>query len=371
MTINQKEIIGILDKVQQSIQSGEVPVSEVPMKDLMTLLEATLGSNFWKGIGATAQNCFDNMPGICIQLLDHCRKQEDAQGFVRALEVIKNQYRCIYAVMSKDELDKRTKNYKILAIKMGNAYAALQHWLHRAEQQQVLADTYKEMEEKKGVVYTCILGNNKTLHQPEYINVHWDYICFTDKKEKWGTKEGVWEYRGIALKEGESDAATVYYRYKIKPHEILSEYDYSIWISPQIMIIGELERFCRIYGEGYSLVGFPAYVQDNLYDAVHTTLNADDENIELRRTLFHYREEGFPEHYGLINTNLLFRNHSDEEVSKVMDIWWEEAKRCSQLREFGFSYAAWKQNLKFALCDLFAEWNPYIKNMELDLDIGE
>ncbi len=373
MTINQKEVIGIIDRVQKSVESGEVSVDQIPMNELMNLLEATLGSRFWKGIGATAQNCFDTMPQRCKELLEHCQKQNDAEGIVLALELLKNQYRCIYAILSKDELNSRTRNYKVLSLKIGNAYAALQYWRHKTVHgENTEYYNAKEMEQK-GVVYTCFIGKNGAPHQPEYINVYWDYICFTDKEEKWGTKDGVWEYRKIErIGEAEQKGnAAVYDRYKMKPYEVLPEYDYSIWINPQVQITGELEQFYKIYGRGYAFLGLPAYVHDNLYEVVQTSLNEDDENIELRRTLLHYREEGFPEHFGLINTNLMYRSHKDETLIKVMDTWWQEAKRCKQLKEFGFSYAAWKHQLKFGMCDLFAEYNSYIKNVELDLEVGE
>lgn len=365
MTINQNEIIGILNRVQESIQTGAVPVSEVPMDDLLKLLEATLGGTFWKGIGATAQNCFDNMPQRCENLLRHCQMQNDAQGFVLALELLKTQYQCIYAVLSKEELDKRIKPHKALAVRIGSAYAAVQYWLHQDRRAANASVSDNAVEGKKGVVYTCIRGKNRKPSQPEYINVHWDYICFTDEQDKWNTRDGVWEFRKLDATE------EAYYYYKLMPHKVLGEYDYSIWINPQIQIIGELERFYKIYGQGSTFLGIPAYVQDNLYEALRTNLRADDENIELRRILYQFREEGFPEHFGMINTNLIYRSHRDEVLKNVMDTWWRQAQRCSQLREFGFAYAAWKNRFDFALCDLFAEWNPYIKNVDMDLEIGE
>lgn len=371
MVIKEKEILGIINQVQQSVKEGKVPVESVPMKDLLNLLEATLGGTFWKGIGVTSQEAFDTMPGRYKALLEHCQEKGDSEGFVLALELLKNQYQCTYAILSKEEINRRTKNYKVFILNMGNAIASIQHWMNKARQRGNAVMPISFEKEQRGVVYTCLVGNKRKLYQPEYVNVHLDYICFTDKKEKWGTKEGVWEYRPME-KDGEQESnSSMYYRYKLKSHEVLKEYDYSIWVNAQIQIVGELEQLYNGYGEKSSFLSFPAYVQDDLYEAVHTTLKSDDENIELRRKMLRYREEGFPKHFGLISTNLMYRNHRDEVLRLVMDTWWNESGKCQQLRELGFSYAAWKHGLNYALCDLFAEWNPYIKNVDLDLEVGD
>lgn len=371
MVIKEKEVLEIINQVQKSVQNKEVPVELVPMKDLMNLLEATLGGTFWKRIGVTSQEAFETMPSRYKELLEHCQRNGDAEGFVLVLELMKNQYKCTYATLSKEELHRRTKKYKAFVYNIGNAMASVQYWIHKGKQRSGEIQPISFVREMKGAVYTCLVGNSTTLYQPEYINVHWDYICFTDKKDKWGVKEGIWEYRKMEKIEESESNSSMYYRYKIKPHEILEGYDYSIWVNAQIQIVGEMEQMYKIYGEETSFLAFPAYIQDNLYDAVRTTLSTDDENIELRRKMYRYREEGFPEHFGLISTNVMYRNHRDEVLNKVMDTWWEESEKCQQLREFGFSYAAWKHGLNYSLCDLFAEWNPYVRNVSLELEVGE
>lgn len=371
MVIKEKEILGIINQVQQSVQIGEVPVELVPMDDLMRLIEATLGGNFWKGIGVTSQGAFDTMPHRYKILFEHCKETADSEGFVMALELLKNQYQCTYAMLSKEEINRRTKKYKTIVLNMGSALASVQYWLHQQRKKNVVVQATSLGKEARGVVYTCLVGNNATLYQPEYINVHLDYICFTDREEKWGTSDGIWEYRKMEKGEEQESESSMYYRYKIMPQEILREYDYSIWVNPQVQIVGELEQIYKGYGEGATFLAFPAYVENDLYGAVRTALNTDDENIELRRKLLRYREEGFPEHFGLISTNMMYRDHRDEKLKQVMQMWWRESKECQQLREFGFSYAAWKCNLTYSICDFFAESNPYINNVGLELDISE
>lgn len=370
MIIKEKEIICILNQVQQSLEKELIPIELIPINDLLNLIEATLGGTFWKGIGKTSQETFNTITQRYEILLMHCRENKDKDGIVMVLELLKNHYQCTYAILSKEEMDRRTQKYKNLILSIGGAMASMQYWRHKSFHESESKGVYPICLEKgkKGVIYTCLIGLNTSLYQPEYIDIDLDYICFTDNKEKWGTKNGVWIYHKIEKEDAAEDDFTMYYRYKIRSFSILKEYEFSIWINPQMQITGKLELLYKIYGKDASFLAFPAYVHDNLYEVLHTTLNKDDENIELRKKLLHLREEGFPEHSGLISTNLMYRNHRDETLNQVMNIWWQESERCLQLREFGFNYAAWKCAFNYSLCNLFSEWNSFIKNMALNLE---
>ena len=98
MVIKEKEVLEIINQVQKSVQNKEVPVELVPMKDLMNLLESTLGGTFWKRIGVTSQEAFETMPSRYKELLEHCQRNGDAEGFVLVLELMKNQYKCPYFI---------------------------------------------------------------------------------------------------------------------------------------------------------------------------------------------------------------------------------------------------------------------------------
>jgi hypothetical protein len=101
--------------------------------------------------------------------------------------------------------------------------------------------------------------------QPEEVDAQLDYICFTDNKEKWGTTEGVWQYCAIE-DAGDMEERLLESRYKIMPHELLEDYDYSIWVAPDIKVTGNILRFCEIYGEGRSFLGFSSAKEDCIYE---------------------------------------------------------------------------------------------------------
>lgn len=58
-----------------------------------------------------------------------------------------------------------------------------------------------------------------------------------------------------------------------------------------------------------------------------------------------YMAEGFPKHFGLVQTNIIYRKHNNPEVVALMNLWWSELKNGSHRDQMSFNYAVWK--LKF------------------------
>lgn len=363
----EQRVIDIIRKLRNSVKNSEMSLAKFPIDDVISIIENTLGNSFWKCIGSKPQEAFQIVPQKYKELFTRCIEKNDVESCLALLDLFENQYKCFYMTLGRDEQMHREKNYRIIILNIGHALAKIQYWQHE-ERQKKWEGCNNFFERGKGAVYTCLLGGNEELYQPEYTNVFWDYICFTDKEEKWGTKQGVWEFRRLDNPE-KLNQSLLFHQCKIKPYEILPEYDYSIWIDPQMQIIGELQKFYKYYGKKASFLAFSSYVSDSIYDAVHTSLTEDDANIAYRQKMLQYQTEGFPDHYGLISTSLIIRYHQDEELKAVMEAWWEETLECKSIREFAFNYVAWKRNYLFAISDLFVENNPYIRNMGLDLEV--
>lgn len=361
------KVINVIRKIRKAVEEEKISLDDFPLNDIESLIKNTLGGDLWKAIGSKTQDSFQMVSEKYMVLFRHCIEKKDIQGCLALLELYENQYRCFYTALGSDEQIFREKNYRIVILNIGHAFAKVQYWMHEKRQGGWNGDS-NFFAQGKGVVYTCLLGGNDKLYQPEYRNVYWDYICITDKEELWGTRQGTWECRKPEFHEDEKKSM-LFYKYKIKPYEFLSEYDYSIWIDPQMQIIGELEKFYKIYGKNASFLSFTSYGSDDMYDIYNTSLAEDDDNIAYRLKMHQSRKEGYPEHYGLISSRLMIRNHRDEQLRAVMEEWWKEAAECRSMREFAFNYAAWKKDFKFAVSDLFVENNPYIKSTALDLEV--
>ncbi|MBQ6888597.1 MAG: hypothetical protein IJN54_13915 [Lachnospiraceae bacterium] len=362
----EQKLVDIIHKIQGALERGELEISQFPIEDIINLIESALGENVWRSIGSRPEPAFSLIGQEYRKMLSRCMENRDVEQCIGVLSLLEYQYRCFYTALGRDEQLYREETLRKLVLRMGDAYAEVQCRKLNLRQEDWKGEQ-SLLESGKGVVYTCLVKDEARLPLPEYRNVAWDYICFTNRQDLAGKTAGMWEFRLIREEEQQHKAET-FYKYKVKPWEVLPEYDYSIWIDPQVQIVGPLEQWYKIYGRNASFLGFPAYDKDDIYTSVSTTMTEDDRNIELRWKLLQYRKEGFPEHYGLINTNLMLRSHRDETLNQVMRDWWKEMHECNALLEYAFSYAAWKNELKYALCGLFAENNAYIKNEDIDLE---
>lgn len=417
----EQKVLDIIGKLETALGQGSLKLKDFPLEDILHLIDTTLGGSMWNGIGSRPQGAFSQMVEEYKGGLARCMELDDIGQCIQILKLLACQYRCFYTAMGREEQLYREKTLRELLVRTGNTYAEAQSralqcrqaggkmglarvgkapeknntaqngeaWEenHAVQNGKVpekssgakggemaeesgLAGKRNPVAEGRGVVYTCLVKGEGQLPLPEYRNVFWDYICFTDREDLAGKTAGAWQFR-LLSKEELQHTADSYYKYKVKPYDVLGEYDFSFWVDPQVQITGPLEQLYEIYGEGTSFVCFPAYDKDDLYEALNTTMTDDEENIRRRRKLMQYRKEGFPEHYGLIHTQMMFRSHRDEVLKQVMEDWWREMHECKALIDYGFSYAAWKHGFRYALCGLFAENNLYIKNGDIDLELAE
>ena len=60
-----------------------------------------------------------------------------------------------------------------------------------------------------------------------------------------------------------------------------------------------------------------------------------------------YRKEGFPEDYGLLQSNIMIRKHNESNCIKFMEEWFNEVKNGSHRDQLSFNYVSWKnKNIK-------------------------
>ena len=55
-----------------------------------------------------------------------------------------------------------------------------------------------------------------------------------------------------------------------------------------------------------------------------------------------YKKEGFPENYGLLQSNILLRKHNKQDCIKLMEEWFNEIKNGSHRDQLSFNYVSWK-----------------------------
>ena len=77
-----------------------------------------------------------------------------------------------------------------------------------------------------------------------------------------------------------------------------------------------------------------------------------------------YQKEGYPKHNGLVASGILFRNHHDKDVIKVMEDWYSEVVYYSFRDQLSFNYVCWKNNFVYDESDIFYFKNEYFQRLE-------
>lgn len=209
----------------------------------------------------------------------------------------------------------------------------------------------------RGVVYTVITGNYDDLNEPEFVNPDFDYICFTDNRK---LRSEIWKMRVID-NENHLDMTRLARRYKIMCSEYLPEYDYSIYIDGKIQIRGDLKDYIKKYSAGRPMLCFPHFLRTCAYEEAEACIavHKDDPGI-ITAQMEGYREAGFPENYGMIDSACLVREHHNAALNKVLEDWWHEVREKSKRDQLSIEYACWKNNFQHDLCDLYIYQNRYI-----------
>lgn len=197
------------------------------------------------------------------------------------------------------------------------------------------------------VVYTVIVGGYDRLADVRQWP-GWDFICFSDTIKP----RGPWQVRPIGF---ERDATAgragnpLFWisRYaSILTHEVLPEYDYSIYSAGNQTVTDDPTALCNH-------LGWPAFSAPRHYarDCIYAELTAcvvcsKTSDASARADMERYRAAGVPEHSGLYDCGIILRKHNDPTVIAACGAWWDALTSAAVLRDQpALAFAAWKHNL--------------------------
>lgn len=192
----------------------------------------------------------------------------------------------------------------------------------------------------KIVVYTCITGGYDKLTPPKKTEGV-DYVCFTDNLEM--PSEG-WVLK--PMPEDIKDLSKVKQQRMVKvlPHKYLPEYDISIWVDGSVDVKNNVKEFISTFiYDGHSIF-IPKHPSRNcIYKECGAVKAIRKDTTDLPdKQMKKYKEEGYPENNGLVQSNIMVRWHNNEDCKQVMEIWAEEIRNLSHRDQLSFNYALWK-----------------------------
>jgi hypothetical protein len=205
--------------------------------------------------------------------------------------------------------------------------------------------------ENRIVVYTALFGNYSGLiEQPTIKGV--DFICYTDQdisSKSWQIK------KVVPPVPGDNTRSNRYY--KLLPHKHLDNYDISVYIDANYLIIKDFSTIVREKLKTNLMVCFDhnqtildkrdcIYEEHNELVNIATNKNIYRDSLEsMQRQIDFFKQENYPSHNGLIFAAVLIRKHKDKEIITLMELWWSFVKNRSRRDQLSFNYCVWK--LKF------------------------
>lgn len=212
----------------------------------------------------------------------------------------------------------------------------------------------------KLVIYTCLTGEYDNLKQPLVIDTTFDYICFSNNINK--EFIGVWKIKKLPFPE--LDNTRLSRTAKILPHKVLENYDYSLYIDANIQIL-TTELYQKIKAQiskGALIAQVPHTTPpiDCIYDEIPFCIMCGSSKfLPAYKQFLHLKKEGFPEHYGLFENNIIFRKHNDISVIRISEEWWNEYEQYSKRDQFSLMYIYWRNQYlpNYLFDDKTNAWN--------------
>ncbi|MCI5619091.1 MAG: DUF616 domain-containing protein [Rikenellaceae bacterium] len=193
---------------------------------------------------------------------------------------------------------------------------------------------------KKLVIYSCVTGSYDKIERPS-VQVPWaDWVCFSTEE----LNDELWQFRRISTNSSLGPILQSR-QYKLNPHLYFPEYEYSLWIDGNIGLSSE-EIFHIIeakMSEGVLYSGIHHPERDDVYEeSLRILMGRREKASSLRKTVRFLKKEGFPEHWGLMENNVILRKHNDPEIIRFDELWWSMLKRYSHRDQMSQSYCLWK-----------------------------
>lgn len=196
----------------------------------------------------------------------------------------------------------------------------------------------------KIIIYTCNVNNYDTRKKVVDVDANTQYLYYSDNMSM---------ISGWKLMKADmsihTDVKKISRYYKTHSH-LLPKHDYSIWIDASFGLLhtdilkfvekhlGKNDIACYYHGEDKvdrSCIYQEAAVCINRFPK-QTMLILDQVN--------RYRNEGFPERFGLRSAGIVLRRNNDN-VRKFNEMWWDEIVRGSHRDQLSQMYVSWKTGI--------------------------
>jgi hypothetical protein len=192
------------------------------------------------------------------------------------------------------------------------------------------------------VFYTCVTGAYdawRVLDQPA---ADAGYVYFSDSLPP-GPKDG-WDIRPIPdfARQGNSKDTSRFI--KMHPHLLFPEHSASVYVDGNVFPTRAASAYCQQIAAQHVLSIYRHPVRDCLFDEA---LECERLGLvyvgKIARRLVQYRAAGYLAHAGLLETNVLIRQHHDAQLVRLMALWWREYESGVTRDQLSLPYLLWRE----------------------------
>lgn len=197
----------------------------------------------------------------------------------------------------------------------------------------------------KIIVYSANIGKYDKFREPNIVDPNIEYYLFTDDTD---IKSNVWKIVNYKFDDDALDNRKKSRYFKCNPHIILPEHDISIWMDSNFLPLFDnvVKLLDKIQFSDKNIMIYQHRDRICLYQEAKVAkgMNYDTPEI-IDNQMARYKEDGFPENYGLFESGFIIRKNNND-VNKFNDLWWEEIKNNSGRDQLSQMYVSWKTNVK-------------------------
>lgn len=205
------------------------------------------------------------------------------------------------------------------------------------------------------VVYTAISGNKDLLKEiPQNLRHKMNCVAFLDKDI---TSISGWEVKPIRNDYKDPNRNAKYY--KVLPHEVLPNFEYSLWIDGSVTPLVHVDELIDKYLGEHDWAVHKHISRNCAYKEAFVcgATGRDDPDLIATQMARYNVREGFPFNYGLCENTIILRRHT-EKVKEACELWWNEIENGSRRDQLSFDFVRWKTGLEVKYMDNFVWDTP-------------
>lgn len=184
------------------------------------------------------------------------------------------------------------------------------------------------------LVYTAIFGKRDFVKIPKELGFDWRFV--TDDEDFTDVPGAIVTPPPLA-----GDPRRSARLLKVLPHLFFPKYHRWIWLDGSASLRADVTAGFLQQVPG-PLATFRHREKDCAYhEAADCIKNDLDYELVIRMQVEGYRKEGFPEHHGLAETQVVVRDNNPR-VREFNRRWWTEVSTKSVRDQISFNYVAWK-----------------------------